>query len=155
MEHQPTSGEAGSCCEARKELLGEVAFPLSGKMEQLARSAQVTFPLRTAELVRRHGAHEAVTGGGWIPLLEQVPAHGERSQLASQPGEHPPDGRMVQRPFIDGRSVGRRLVAGGSVPGPDRLAIRLPVVLQVIVGEIEERLLGVALIGKYESRDNR
>jgi hypothetical protein len=62
---------------------------------------------------------------------------------------------MTQRPFIDDRGVGRCLVAGGSVPGADRLAIRLPVVLQVIVGEIEERLLGVALIGKYESRDNR
>lgn len=155
MEHQPTSGEAGSCCEARKELLGEVAFPLSGKMEQLARPVQVTFPLRTAELVRRHGAHEAMAGGGWILLLDQLPAFGQCGHLASQPGEHPPDGRMVQRPFIDGRSVRRRLVAGGSVPGPDRLAIRLPVVLQVIVGEIEERLLGVALIGKYESRDNR
>jgi hypothetical protein len=62
---------------------------------------------------------------------------------------------MVQRPFVDNLCTGSRLVAGHPALGTDRLAIRLPVVLQVIMGEIEERLLGVALIGKYESRGNR
>ena len=101
MERQPKSGEAGSCCEARKEALGKAVFPLGDQVKQLAGAAQRKLPLRTAGLVRRHGAHKAVAGGGRGFLQDQFPAHAQRSQLASQPSQQPPDGRMVQRPFFN------------------------------------------------------
>lgn len=82
-------------------------------------------------------------------------AFGQRSQLASQPGQQPPDGGMVQCPFVDTLCTGSRLVAGRSALGAGRLAIRLPIVLQISRTQIKERLLGITLIGKYESRDNR
>ena len=69
-ESQGTSVEARSCGETWEELFREAFIPLGDQMKQLTRLAEELPTLQTAEFVRRDGAHEAMTGGAWIVLLD-------------------------------------------------------------------------------------
>ena len=106
-------------------------------MKQLTRLPQELFALRTTELVRRDGAHEAMAGGGGISLLDQLSSGGERSQLAPHPSQQPPDGAVIERSFVNASRAGRCYVAGDSSTGTGRFAIRLPVSLDVTGGQRE------------------
>ncbi len=111
--------------------------------------------LRAAELLRGHGTHKAMAGGVRVVFLDQLAAHGQRRYLATQPDQHPPDGAVVQRPFVDLRFARRRLIARDRASRMGRLAIRLAIILQVAEGSLKKCGAGVTLIGEYESRDNR
>lgn len=154
-ESQDTSVEPGPRCEAGKESFREEFFPLGVKMKQLSRSAQEQFTLPATELVRRHGPHKAMAGRAGVALLNQLAALGQGRQLGAQPSQHPPDGAVGQRPFINGRCISGRLVA----PHPSSRTGRFPIgslaILHVPGSQIEQRRTGIAFIGEYESRDNR
>ena len=83
--------------------------------------------------------------------LDLVPARGQRDQLAAQPSQHPPHRAVIQAALI----AQRRLVAGGPPSRAGRLAVRLPVVLQIGSREMEQRRTGVALTGEDERTGNR
>ena len=155
-ESQATSAEARSCCETGEELLRESFLPLDDKMEQLPRLAKKPLPLRTAELVRRHGPRKAMAGRIRAVWLDQPTTLGQGRQLASQPAQHPPDGAMVQKPArFPGGSMRWISVDPPPASRAGRLTIGLPVVLQVAGAKMNQGRAGVALIGEYESRDNR
>ena len=121
----------------------------------MAGTAQQLLALRAAELLRGHGADEAVAGRARLALLDLLPAQGQRGGLRPQPSHKAPDRTMVQAPFfIDGR-FRRLLIAGGPPSGAGCLAVGLLVVFGVGGGQMEKGRAGVALIGEYESRDNR
>jgi hypothetical protein len=84
-----------------------------------------------------------------LPTLDQ------RRQLAAQPGQHPPDRVVVHSPFVDSGLAGRRLIARNPASRADRLAVGLPIVLQVAGAAFEKRGTGVTLIREYERRGNR
>ena len=138
-----------------KNFSGKHPFPLGDQMQQLPRATQQLLTLRTAELLRRHGTGKAVAGGGGATLLDQLATLGQRGGLRPQPSQHAPDRAVVQGPFFHGGRPRRRLIADHSVSRAGRLAVGLPVVLQVAAGKVQEGRAGVALIGEYESRDNR
>ena len=154
-ESHATLRKPGSCRETGEELLGEQRFPFGDQMKQLARAAQHLLTLRAAELLRRHGAREAVAGGGGVTVLDLLAAQGQRGALRPQPGHKAPDGAVVEAPFLVGGRFRRLLVAGNSSSGTDRLAVGLLVVLDVAGGQMQEGRARVALIGEYESRGNR
>ena len=77
-ESHATSREAGSCRETGEELLRKQPFPFGDQMQQLPRALQQLLTLRAAELVRRHGPHEAVAGGAGVMLLDLLAALGQR-----------------------------------------------------------------------------
>jgi len=106
-------------------------------MKQLTRLPQELFALRTTELVRRDGAHEAMAGGGGISLLDQLSSGGERSQLAPHPSQQPPDGAVIERSFVNVACAGRCYVPGDSIAGAGRSSIRLPILLDVTGGQRE------------------
>ena len=89
------------------------------------------------DLLRRDGAHEAMTGGRGIALLDQISSGGESSQLAPHPSQQPPDGAVIERSLVDVASGGRCHVAGDASTGPGHFAIRLPDVLDVTGGQRE------------------
>jgi len=123
-------------------------------MKQLTRAVQQLLTLRAAELVRPHGADEAVAGGAGVLLQDQLAALGQRDALRPQPTQQAPDRAVVQTPlFRDGR-VSRLLIAGRSTSRARCLAVGLRGVLQVAAGKMQEGLAGVTLIGEYESRGN-
>lgn len=101
-EVQATSWDAGSCCETGEETFGEGAIPKIDELEQTASRAQTGRTLRTAILLRGHGSHEAMGARSRIVLIEQLSAHLQGDDLAAQPGEHVPDGRVMERAFVDG-----------------------------------------------------
>ena len=154
-ESDATSREPGSCCEMGEEFFGKHPFPLGDQMEQLPRATQQLLTLRTAELLRRHGARKAVAGRGGATPLDQLATRGQRGGLHSQPSQHAPDRTVVQGPFFHGGRPRWRPIAGHSVSRAGRLSIGLPIVLQVAAGKVQEGRAGVALIGEYESRGNR
>ena len=154
-ESDPTSREAGSCREAGEESLAKQPLPLGNQVEQLPGVGKHLPTLRTAELLRCHGAEETVAGGGGVPLLDLLTPLGQRDGLHSHPGQHAPDRTVVQGAFFHDRRPWRRLVADCPLPRAGRLAVGLPVVLHVAAGKTQKGRARVALIGKYESRDNR
>ena len=119
------------------------------------RAAEPLPTLRTAELLRRHGAEKTVAGGGGVTLLDLLAADGQRSGLHSHPSQHAPDRTVVQGPFFHGGRPRRRPIADRSVARTGRLAVGLLVVFQVAAGKMQETRAGVTLIRKYESWDNR
>ena len=152
-ESHATSRESGSCRETGEELLRKQPLPFGDQMQQLPRAAEQLLALRAAELVRRHGANETVAGGAGVLLLDLLAALGQRGAKRSQPGQHAPDGAVVQRSFLDGRRL--RLIADHSFSGAGRLPVGLAVVFQVAAGKVQEGPASVTLIRKYENRDNR
>ena len=150
------SAKARSCGETGEKLFREQPFPLGNQMEQLPRLAKELPTLRAAELLRRDGSHKAMAGRMRVALLDRFPARGQGSQLAAQPGEHLPNGAVVQQPsLVPGRGARRTLVDPSSAAWTGRFAIGLPVVLQIAATEMEQGRTGVAFIGEYESRGNR
>jgi hypothetical protein len=154
-ESHATSPKLRLCREAWEELLREQPVPLGDQMEQLARPAEQPLTLRAAELVRRDGADEAVAGGGGVLLLDKLAAQSQRGTLRAQPGEHAPEGAVVQGPVFFGRRARLLPIACRPTSRADRLATRTPVALQVAGGQVQQRRSGVALIREYESRGNR
>lgn len=124
-------------------------------MHQLPRAAQQLLTLRAAELVRRHGADEAVAGRAGIALLDLLPPLGQCGALRPQPTQHAPDRAVVQTTLIGGGRSRRRLITGSLPYGDGRLTVGLSVVLHVAGRLMEKRRAGIALVGEYESRDNR
>jgi len=123
-------------------------------MQQLPCVAQQPFALRAAELLRRDGACEAMAGGRRIVLPDPLPSAGQRGDLAPQPSQHPPDGAVAERSFVN-PSTGLGQVACRSVTGTGRCPIRRLVLLDVGGGQMQKGRAGVTLIGEYENRDNR
>jgi hypothetical protein len=80
---------------------------------------------------------------------------GQRGGLHPQPNQQAPDRAVVQGAFFHGGRPRRRLIAGRSLSRAGRLAVGLPVVLQVAAGKVQEGWACVALIGEYESWGNR
>ena len=107
------------------------------------------------ELVRRDGPQKAMTGRAGIALQNQLAALGQRSELGSQPSQHPPDGAVGQCPLVDGRGAGLCLVADYPSFRTGRFSIGLLVGLNVTGGQVEQCRTGVTLIREYESRGNR
>ena len=124
-------------------------------MQQLPRAAEQSLALRAAELVRRHGADKTVAGGAGVTLLDLLTADSQRRGLRPHPRHHAPDRAVVQGSFLHDGRPRRRPIADHSVLRAGRLAIGLLVVFQVTAGKVQESRAGVALIGEYESRDNR
>lgn len=154
-EYQATSGDTASCCETGEEAFGEGAIPKIDEVEQTARRAQTGPTLRTAILMRGHGPHEAMGGRSRIVLIDQLAAHLQGDDLAAQPAEQPPDGRVIERAFVDGLCRVRCLEANAHAAGTHRLAIRQAIVLEVLMSELEQTGSGVAFIGEDESRGSR
>jgi hypothetical protein len=91
-----------------------------------------------------------------VALLDQLTTLGQGRQLASQPSQHPPNRAVVQEPSrVPGRGAGRILVNPRPASRTGRLAIALPVVLQIAGGKMKQGRTGIAFIGEYESRGNR
>jgi len=161
MDEQPTSEshatlrKPGSCRVTGEELSRKQPLPLGDDVEQLAGFAQQLLALRAAEFLRGHGADEAVAGGARVLLLDVLAAQGQRSGLRPQPAQKGPDRAVVQAAFFRGGRFGRLLIAGGPPSGAGGLAVGLLVVLGIVGGQVQEGRTGVALIGEYESRDNR
>ncbi len=76
-ESHATSRKPRSCRETGEELLGKQPLPFGDQMQHLPRALQQLFTLRAAELVRRHGANEAVAGGAGVMLLDLLAALGQ------------------------------------------------------------------------------
>lgn len=138
--------------------MGKQPLPFGDQMEQLTGGAQSLLALRAAELLRRHGAQEAVAGRTGVVLLDLLTAHRQGGGLRSQPGQKTPDRGVVQAQVVVDivvRRTWRRLIFGPLPSRFGRLAVGLPVVLDVAAGQMEKSRAGVAFIGEYESRDNR
>ena len=80
-ESHATSQKPGSCREAGEELLAKQSFPFGDQVQQLPRAAQQLLTLRAAELLRRHGAEEAMAGGAGVTLLDLLAAQDQRGRL--------------------------------------------------------------------------
>jgi len=102
-----------------------------------------------------HGADEAMGGRGRIMLIEQLAARLQGDDLAAQPGEHTPDGRMMERPFVDGLRSAGRFIAQAHAVRLHGLAVGLAIVFQILLGELKRTWSGVAFIGENESRGSR
>jgi len=87
-ESDATSRKPGSCRETGEEFFAKHPFPLGDQMEQLPRATQQSLTLRTAELLRRHGAGKAMTGGGGATLLDQLATLGQRGGMAAAVGKN-------------------------------------------------------------------
>src|SRR5208282_4925467 len=116
-ESHATSRKPGSCRETGEELLREQPLPFGNQMQQSPRAAEQLLALRAAELVRRHGANEAVAGGAGVMLLDLLAALGQRGAKRSQPGQHAPDRSMMQGPFVDSGRLRRRVITSHSSSG--------------------------------------
>ena len=77
-ESQATSQKPGSCREAGEKPSAKQPLPFGDQMQQLPRAAKQLLALPAAELVRRHGANEAVAGGAGVLLLDLLAALGQR-----------------------------------------------------------------------------
>jgi len=101
-EYQARSGDAASCCETGEEAFGEGAIPTIDELEQAASRAQAGRTLRTAILLRGNSSHEAMRARSRIVFIEHLAAHLQGDDLTTQPGERTPDGRVIERAFVDG-----------------------------------------------------
>jgi hypothetical protein len=99
--------------------------------------------------MRCHGSHEAVSGRSGIVLIEQLPTHLQRNDLATQPREHSPDGRVLERAFVNGLCVAG-FVANAHAGGSHGFAIRIAIMLEVMPSELERTRRGVTFIGENE-----
>ena len=77
-ESHATSRKPRSCRETGEELLRKQPLPFDNQVQQLPRALQQLLTLRAAELVRRHGAEEAVASGAGAMLLDLLAALGQR-----------------------------------------------------------------------------
>ena len=87
-------------------------------------------------------------------MLNQLAALGQRRGLHSHPRQHAPDRAVVQGPFLPWRPIPAAAGSRSRLSRAGRLAVGLPVVLQVAAGKLQEGRPGVTLIGQQESRDN-
>jgi hypothetical protein len=100
--------------------------------------------------MRGHSSHEAVSARGWVVLIEQLAAHLQSDDLASQPREHPPDGRVMECAFVNGLGSVRCFVAKAHAGGSHGFAIRIAIMLEIMSSELERTRRGVTFIGENE-----
>lgn len=125
------------------------------QMQQSAGCSEFLLSLRTAELVRRDRAHEAMYLGVGIVLTENLQSHLEGHLLSGEPTQLPPDGHVVECSLINLGRARRSLITDDATARTRGLAIRLVVVLKVTASQFQQRLCVVTLVGEYESRGNR
>ena len=85
-------------------------------------------------------------------LIEQLATRLQRDDLATQPTEHTPNGRMLERAFVDGLCCAGHFVAKAHSARPHGLAVGLTVAVEILLGELERTWSGVPFIGENESR---
>jgi len=90
-----------------------------------------------------------------VLLLDELAAQRQRGALRAQPTEHAPEGAVMKGRDFFGRRAGLLPIEGRATLRADRLATRTPIVLEIGGDQVQQRRSGVALIGEYESRDNR
>lgn len=83
-------------------------------------------------------------------LIEQLPAHLQRYDLATQPREHSPDGRVLEHAFVDGLCSVAGFVANAHSGGSHSFAIRIAIVLEIMPSELERTRRGVTFVGENE-----